>query len=153
MFIQVVHQAQFVFRRVDYHLLISCKYLFSHENEMRHRGISKMMLIEFLWQPAIKSFFIYTKFLWYIQFQVGGDYVISIPVLSKSDFVTFYCYRTKIRAGENILCHKDVSEKKPTFWSVMETTWISHVSDRGITPTYFTCISIVDSCLNEIPQG
>ena len=38
------------------------------------------------------------------------------------------CYRTQIRPNENILCSKDISEKEPTLWSVMETTRIGPVS-------------------------
>jgi hypothetical protein len=46
---------------------IRCNYLLLHEVEIGHIVILKIMLILFFMAAAIKSFFIHTKLLWYVQ--------------------------------------------------------------------------------------
>lgn len=40
-----------------YNVVISCKYLFLHEIEILHRGISRKMFIESLRRPPLSPFF------------------------------------------------------------------------------------------------
>ena len=84
----------------------ACKYLFFHEIEIRHKGISKIMLIEILWQPAIKSFFIHNKLLWYIQFEVGRR------LCDIHSWVQRWCLLWSI---ENMLLKSDLSKPYLSF--------------------------------------
>ena len=50
--------------------------------------------------------------------------------------ITFYCYRAEIRPCENILCSKDISEKRTKSRSLIENTRVWPIWIREIPPVF-----------------